>query len=582
MEMGRARSRRLTGRLQVQLLLRFLMVVTLLAAVICLLFWRTVSGQQLERTERLLEQSAQNSRAQLETRVQAVKSDALSILSNSTIKEYLTYPYRKDAMKALDATYAFQPVVRWVLTINSQYRRIHFLTANETAVGGSFVSLLSDYEDTPWVRQVVQAPAHNLWMDPGEPPVSFPYAQAPSEDVVTYVLYNSSGRHLVMLDTSAEWLYQQLPLVLDRATGRVLYSGICPEAVGSQLTFRGDALDEVELMGEQYYACAAVSETLDVLLLACEPKAGVQAQIGRQVRNVALWLLMFIGAAMALLYLSLLSVVLRMKRIRGNVAEITRGSYDVAYDAGRHDEIDGLGTDIVAMARQMNQMVNQRLNQQMLLREAEFRALEQQINPHFIFNMLQTMQMIAEMNDQNELADMMAKFGRMVRYNLYASMNVTLSQELANVRDYLELQKVLYNDELDVRIDMDGVPQTLGVPRLLLQPLVENAITHGHTAGRVLSVLIQGAVEDGRVRMRIVNDGKRLTEERERTLREVLSDVCDNPGSVDGANARENLALINIQKRLLIRFGPMCRMSISNDESGVVVTFDLPLQEEMP
>ena len=575
------RGHRLTERLQAQLMLRFGIVVALLAAVICLLFWQTFSAQVLERTETLLEQSARSDQTQLSTRAQAIKNDALSILSNSTISEYLTYPYRKNAMKAYDATYAFQPVVRWVLTINSQYRRIHFLTANETAVGGSFVSALSDYADAPWVQEVMKAPAHNLWMDDGAP-VSFPYAPAPAEDVVTYVLYNSSGRHLVMLDTSAAWLYQQLPLVLDRATGRVLYSEICPEVVGTTLSIRGDALDTVALMGKEYYIRAAADDTLDVLLVACEPKAGVRQQIGRQVRTAALWLLMFVCAAMALLYLSLQGVVQRMKRIRGNVARITRGSYDVAYEAGRGDEIDRLGTDIVAMARQMNQMVNQRPNQQMLLREAEFRALEQQINPHFIFNMLQTMQMIAEMNDQQELADMIAKFGRMVRYNLYASMNVPLSQELGNVRDYLELQKVLYNDELDVRVDMDGVPQTLGVPRLLLQPLVENAITHGHAAGKVLHVLIQGVVEGDRVRMRIVNDGKRLTEERERTLSSVLSEVCENPGSVDGANARENLALINIQKRLLIRFGPACRMHIFNDADGVTVTFDLPLQEEMP
>lgn|GEM_PF-5526550 len=213
------------------------------------------------------------------------------------------------------------------------------------------------------------------------------------------------------------------------------------------------------------------------------------------------------------------------------------------------------------MARQMDQMVNQRLNQQMLLQEAEFRALQQQINPHFIFNILQTMQMMAEVNDQTELADMIAKFGRMVRYNLYAAVNVPLSEELENVRDYLMLQKILYNDELEMTIDMESTALQPDVPRLILQPLVENAVLHGRIRGKILHVSLVGRETQDGFQISIFNDGALLSAQREQELQAVLEDVCRNPGSVDGCNAKNNLALINIQKRLLIRFGSSCRLA---------------------
>lgn len=274
------------------------------------------------------------------------------------------------------------------------------------------------------------------------------------------------------------------------------------------------------------------------------------------------------------------SVVKRMSLISRNVSQITQGIYDVNYPEQRNDELDDLGGDIVSMANQMNQLVNQRLNQQMLLQEAEFRTLQQQINPHFIFNILQTMQMIAEMNDQTALADMITQFGRMVRYNLYATMNVSLDEELCNVRDYLELQRVMYNDELEMSIDTRGIPGTIEVPRLLLQPLVENAVLHGRIKGRTLHVDIRGEMSPDGYRMGIRNDGKPLTENREAELARVLETVRQNPGSVDGGNAKDNLALINIQKRLLISFGSQCRLIIRNDDNNtVLVEFTIPSKE---
>lgn len=579
-ETARALLRRLAGRFQVQLMVRFLIIVVLLAVFISILFFQSMSSEQLERQARLLDQQAGSHMTLLDNRIKAVEDDAISILGHSTIKDYLTYPYRKPASQVQDALYSFQPLVRWVMTINTQYLRIRFLTNNETTSGDTYVGSLDEYIGSDWVQATIQSPTRSHWQNlhPAEP---FLYTYPLNEDVVTYSLYSSTGHYMAVLDTSAPWLYQEIPFVLDTATGRILYSTLQPEAVGETCIITEEKqVASTTILDKAYYVHALDNDTLGVTILACTERGPVQEAIFGQTQMFTLWTIVFITVALVLLTITSASVVKRMSLISSNVSQITQGSYDVSYTVSRNDELDDLGADIVSMANQMNQLVNQRLNQQMLLQEAEFRALQQQINPHFIFNILQTMQMIAEMNDQTDLADMIAQFGRMVRYNLYATMNVPLEEELNNVRDYLMLQKVMYNDELEMHIDITGISSTMEVPRLLLQPLVENAVLHGRIKGQMLHVNIRGEHTDEGIRMRIRNDGKPLTQEREAELKRVLEGVCRNPGSVDGGNAKDNLALINIQKRLLICFGPDCHLHIGNDTDGtVLVEFTIPDKE---
>lgn len=570
-------------KFRVQLMVRFLVIVTVLAVMISIIFFQSMSYQQLEKQTRLLDQQALSYIKLLTTRIDTVESAALSMLSNSTIKEYLTYPYIKPAYQIKDALYSFQPLVRWMMTTNPQYKRVHFLTESEYTAGDTFVSSLTEYADTTWVQSTIASPTRGFWQNL-HAPETFPYVLPMNEAVITYSLYNSSGKHMVVLDTDAAWLYQDLPFVVDTATGRILYSELMPEAVGQTVSYTQEKqASAVIIQNTRYFVSTLDEDTLHVTILACAEQEPIISGIYGQTKMFVLWTVIFILGALVLLSITSSSVVKRMSLISRNVSQITRGSYDISYQMTSHDEIDALGADIVSMSRQMNQMINQRLNQQMLLREAEFRALQQQINPHFIFNILQTMQVIAEMDDQPDLADMIAKFGRMVRYNLYATSTVPLRDELDNVRDYLMLQKVMYSDELEMDIRIVSVPDTLEMPRLLLQPLVENAVVHGRIPGQLLHVSILGEATAAGIRFSIRNDGKLLSPEREDQLKQVLGEVQHNPGSVDGGNAKDNLALINIQKRLMICYGSRCQLNICNDqESGVLVEFTIPSKEVAP
>ena len=197
------RLRQLTGRFSVQLMLRFLVIIVLLALVVSILFSQSVGALQRERQSHLLAQQAESQLQLLESRANAVEADALLILSNTTIQEYLTYPHSKPANKVHDALYAFQPLVRWVMTINTQYKRIHFLTTNDTTAGDTYVNSLNDFLDRDWVQQTIHSPSRSLWQSCHTPDY-FRYTTEATSGlrVATYTLYHASGKHMIVLDTA--------------------------------------------------------------------------------------------------------------------------------------------------------------------------------------------------------------------------------------------------------------------------------------------------------------------------------------------------------------------------------------------
>ena len=578
--MHKFRFRRFFRRFKVQLIFWFILIILLPSCMISLFYFKGTAAGQLERQEKLLNQQAGEQASLLESRIEAIEKGTLSITTNASFKEYLLYAYKKPAHKVRDALYSFQPMLGWLLTTNPHYHRIHFLTTSPYTAGDPYVDGITNYENVPWVVDTLTAGPQGNWQNIHSPQ-AFPYAPLKEKQVVSYALaFAGTKTNIVLIDIDKDWLYQGIPFVTLEDTGEIIASHADPKALGQKITLGEDHLLQTVFIGEtEYYLSAKTNEKLGIRVISCMETLPVKQSIAGNNRYFLFWLAVSISTTLVLVIIFSNSVVKRMTILRQNISKITRGNYDVHFEVKRNDEIDQLGSDVVVMGQQMNYMVNQELNQQMLLREAEFRALQQQINPHFIFNMLQTVQMMAEINNQRELADVIAQFGRMVRYNLHAEKNVTLHEELENARDYLMLQKLMYNEELHATFNVDESYLDVEIPCLILQPLVENAVLHGKIKDRVLLVSITVQKGDKGIDIIIENDGKPLKPEREALLAQTLEEVVLNPGSVDGINAKDNLALINIQKRLHICFGTSCRLSIGNVGNRVRVAFTIRQKE---
>lgn len=212
--------------------------------------------------------------------------------------------------------------------------------------------------------------------------------------------------------------------------------------------------------------------------------------------------------------------------------------------------------------------------------QAQLNALQMQINPHFIYNTLNIISAKGMECGSEEITDICAQFAQMLRYATdLRSKTATLGEELQNARRYLQLVKARYEDQLTYAIDVPEDMVHLTLPKLSLQPIVENALTHGF-AGRSdpREVSITGTVEDNLLRLIIRDNGNGFSEESLLRLHGAFREMENDP-SAFSSEGGEHLGLVNTYLRLLHASKGLIRMTLHND-SGAVITLTLPIKQE--
>ena len=215
------------------------------------------------------------------------------------------------------------------------------------------------------------------------------------------------------------------------------------------------------------------------------------------------------------------------------------------------------------------------LNTERLLSQAEFKALQSQINPHFLFNTLNAISQLAILEGGNQTADAIFSLSALLRRSLKKNDTVPpLREEVDNISEYLNIKKLLYRDRIRYVCDVDESCLSLRVPLFTLQPLVENALLHGlepKPEGGTLSLSIHR--EGSYVVIRVADDGLGCSEE-------TLSRARSTPPALHRSDLT-GIGLGNVTRRLLNYFGPDFRWTIDGAEGrGTCVTLYLPEEKE--
>lgn len=203
---------------------------------------------------------------------------------------------------------------------------------------------------------------------------------------------------------------------------------------------------------------------------------------------------------------------------------------------------------------------------------AELEFLHSQINPHFLYNTLESIQDIAVENHMPQIASVAGALGKLFRYHIKGKSMVTLEEELDITKAYLKIQKTRFPDKLDILYGISADTRKLSVMKLLLQPLVENAIVHGIEPETKMCTLFLGAKrQDENLILTVYNEGRCIPEEKLQTLRHMLDNVDASP------HGGEHIGLLNVQHRIRLQYGPDYGLSIhSAPGQGTRVTVTLP------
>lgn len=195
---------------------------------------------------------------------------------------------------------------------------------------------------------------------------------------------------------------------------------------------------------------------------------------------------------------------------------------------------------------------NKSLQYEAAIKEVELNALKSQLNPHFIFNALNSIRALVDENPKQS-KNAITQLSNILRNSLKTQRKklVPFEEELSTVRDYLELESIRYEERLKTNIDVDPNCLAFDVPPLMLQTLVENGIKHG------IAHLKNGGVID--IRGKIIDDGMQIQ-------------IRNSGRFKNGSNASLGYGLLNTRKRLELIYGEEATFAIGDEENGIVLT----------
>jgi len=268
------------------------------------------------------------------------------------------------------------------------------------------------------------------------------------------------------------------------------------------------------------------------------------------------------------------------KRIRELVEIMERikaGDLESRFKMRYTDEISRIGSNLNEMTDRIKQLIFNISEKQLQKREAELSALQSQINPHFLYNTLETVRMVAIVNKDREAAGIIKTLSDLFRYSINRKKDVVyIEQEVEHMKKYLEIQSVRYEDKFDVDINIDSDILAFKTIKLILQPIVENAIYHGiETKPGKGYIGISGTKCDNEIRFVIEDNGIGIDEEELRSIKDDLEVV----GSKE---KKRSIGLKNVSDRIKLYFGPQYGIDIqSSKEKGTKIVIRIPALNEI-
>lgn len=273
----------------------------------------------------------------------------------------------------------------------------------------------------------------------------------------------------------------------------------------------------------------------------------------------------------------------RINILRSEMHKVVKGNFNIKKSMDGNDEISEVYDDLYIMMESINKLIDEvyirKIQQEKLMvkqKEAEFKMLASQINPHFLYNTLETIRMRAFCSGDRELASIVKKLGKIMRRNLEVSnQNVSFESELELVKNYLEIQELRFKGKVEHEFNIEVNAKKYNILPLLLQPIVENAFVHGLEGTKEKGKIIVSAFEDfGYLLVEISDNGCGMSRER-------LEFINDNLGKTNKKeNGHQSIGMGNINERIKIFYGDKYGIHVFSEVNvGTKVVLVLPAIE---
>ena len=269
---------------------------------------------------------------------------------------------------------------------------------------------------------------------------------------------------------------------------------------------------------------------------------------------------------------TLTNPIFKLKRL---MKQAESGDLTVRFNFQHNDEIGELGQSFNHMIARIDQLIQMVYVEQENKRTAEMKSLQEQIKPHFLYNTLDTISWMARDYDAEDIVRLVDALTNMFRIGLSHGKDIiTVKEEITHVSNYLYIQKIRYKDKLNYVIHVDESLYAIEVPKLILQPLVENAIYHGVKAKRGGTITITGVPEGENLVFTVQDNGAGMPQEKVEELNRRMSErsVLDE---------QKSFGLFYIRERIQLCYGTGYGVHVESAlGEGTRVTITLPLYQK--
>ncbi len=277
---------------------------------------------------------------------------------------------------------------------------------------------------------------------------------------------------------------------------------------------------------------------------------------------------LFVAVMVGLVIILAFLINYTVKRLLGefydilkSIRRVQQGELDVVIKNCGNDEMGELGNQINKMLEHIRLLMKDNIKREVLAKNSEIRALQNQINAHFIYNVLESIKMMAEIDEEYAISDAITSLGKLLRYSMrWVSGNVRVEEELEYIKDYLSLINLRVDYEIYLSLNIPDLILKQEIPKMSLQPIVENAIYHGiEEMAEDTNIYIKGVFDGGDCIIEVTDAGKGMSEkELEHLRKKIAGEVETSGGSGNG------IGLKNVQDRIRMSFGEGYGISIAS------------------
>lgn len=570
-------------------MLTFIVVVLIPITLVGLLLTQELRSIALDD---MMKQSKSNSERVKERTYELLKIP--TFISNSLeldreLEELVTTRYTS-TFDVFTRYYQYQNFQSYLYT-QREINAVRFYYDNPTLINNwEFIPVDNNIRNEKWYQQVEADVGYNRWrLLPDETNNEQPFLSLVKR--INFIDTQTFGVVVITIEPSqldAILKQESLLTFITDEEGQVISSNQ-PEYKGLSIT---DQVDRNLLWSPGNYELSFNGEpaqvTVDLLnpMMSQSDLSIVTVTLNNQVIERANRLgltgifITFIGVTLAVILITIFSKMLsnRLSNLSGKIERVATGDLTTKIDIDGTDEIGQLSNQFNEMVDNLRGMIdqvietNRQKNQiEVNQNEMKFKMLASQINPHFLFNTLESIRMKAHIEGEKEIANVVKQLGQIIRKSLDTEGKpLPLKDEMELVRTYLDIQTFRYGDRLKYELNIATETSHLLIQPLTIQPIVENAVYHGleakESGGKVV---ISSYLANNRVIISVQDNGVGMTEERLEQIDAMLEEK--------ETNGQNRIGLRNVHQRLKLMYGADAGLNIMSEQGkGTYIQFSIP------